>query len=121
MAEWMQLETNIRIEFCTDYDTLAFDPNALNAVANLSRENLMPLPASFYNLKNGEYLPPEMTLGGYAVLLELAQKKYSPTQIVQVYNDIQSGGDGIGLINKFDKENESKTDITNEPIKDIGE
>lgn len=91
MASWMKLDTNIRIELCTDYDTLAFDPNALNALANLSEAGRLPLPALYWNLKNGEYLQQEMSFETFATMLDLDKLGYSPLEQAQVYKALVSG------------------------------
>lgn len=71
IAEWMNIEGDFSISLCTDYDTLSFDPNALNALANLSEAGKLPLPYIFWNLKNGEYTPDSATLKEYIALLNM--------------------------------------------------
>lgn len=91
IAKWQGIEGEINFELCTDYDTLAFDANALNSIANLSRENKMPLPYVFDILKNGEYTPVSATLEEYATLLDMEANGYSPSEIVAQYNAIRQG------------------------------
>lgn len=91
VAKWKNIEGEINFELCTDYDTLAFDANALNSIANLSRENKMPLPYVFDILKNGEYTPVSATLEEYATLLDMEANGYSPSEIVAQYNAIRQG------------------------------
>lgn len=88
MAEWADINTKIKVDLCTDYDTLAFDPNALNAIANLAEAKKMPIPAIFYNLKNGEYLPPDMTLESFGTLLQMEEAGFTPVEIIEAYNAI---------------------------------
>lgn len=88
MADWSGIKTKIQISLCTDYDTLAFDPNALNAIANLAEAKKIPIPAVYYNLKNGEYLPPDMTLESFGTLLQMEEAGFTPTEIVIAYNAI---------------------------------
>lgn len=73
IAEWMGIEGDFTISLCTDYDTLSFDPNALNALANLAEAGKLPLPYVFWNLKNGEYTPDSATLKEYIALLNMEQ------------------------------------------------
>lgn len=91
IGKWIGVEGEIKFELCTDYDTLAFDANALNSIANLSRENKMPLPYVFDILKNGEYTPVTATLEEYAALLDMEANGYSPSEIVEQYRAIKEG------------------------------
>lgn len=91
MASWMNISTSVKVELCTDYDTLAFDPNALNALANLSEAGRLPLPALYWNLKNGEYLPQEMSLDTFATMLDLDALGYSPLEQAQIYKSLLTG------------------------------
>lgn len=90
-AKWKGLDTEVSVEFCTDYDTLAFDANALNAVANLARESKLPLPYVFEILKTGEYTSAAATFKEYATLLDMEQKGYSPSEIAEQYEAIRQG------------------------------
>lgn len=93
MAEWMNVDTKLTVELCTDYDTLAFDPNALNALANLSESGRLPLPALFWNLKNGEYLPQGMSFDTFATMLDLDKLGYSPIDQARIYKALMNGDD----------------------------
>lgn len=91
IAKWKSLDTEVSVEFCTDYDTLAFDANALNAVANLARESKLPLPYIFEILKTGEYTSAAATFKEYATLLDMETKGYSPSEIAEQYEAIRQG------------------------------
>lgn len=93
MEEWMGITGKIEVRLCTDYDTLSFDPNALNALANLAEAGKLPQPYVFYNLKNGEYTPSDSTYEEYAALLEMENAGATPLEIVEAYRQIQQGGD----------------------------
>ena len=71
ISDWMGIEGDFSVALCTDYDTLSFDPNALNALANLAEAGKLPLPYVFWNLKNGEYTPDTATLKEYIALLNM--------------------------------------------------
>ena len=71
MAEWIGEKEKCRVDFNVDYDSVAFDPNALNAIANLSREGKYPLPLIFEALKKGEYLPGDMDFREFGLLVSL--------------------------------------------------
>lgn len=91
IAKWAGEDGDISISLCTDYDTLAFDPNALNSLANLADAGKMPLPYIFWNLKNGEYTPDSATLEEYVTLLNMEKAGFTPLEIVQAYRNMQLG------------------------------
>lgn len=91
MAEWEKIDTKIKVELCTDYDVLQFDANVMNAIANLSRDGNMPIPALYKNLKDGEFLPPEMTFDIFATMITLPSLGYSPLEQAKIYKVLISG------------------------------
>ena len=91
MAKWLDIEGKIEVQLCTDYDTLAFDPNALNAIANLAEAGKLPLPYVFDILLNGEYTPTGATFEEYALLLAMEKQGASPLEIVEQYRLMQQG------------------------------
>lgn len=120
IADWAQLDANIRVELCTDYDTLVFDANNLNALANLSEKGRLPIPALFKNLKDGEYLPPEMTLDIFTTMLSLDALGYSPIEQNKIYKSLLAG-ENVELKQQVElynnKVNEEKSD-DNEDVDD---
>ena len=91
MADWMGIDTKVRVELCTDYDTLQVDANLMNAIANLNEKGKMPIPALYKNLKDGEILPPEMTLDIFATMLTLPTLGYSPIEQAKIYKQLVAG------------------------------
>lgn len=91
IEQWCGLEPSISVELCTDYDTLSFDPNAINALANLSEANKLPIPYLYWNLRNGEYAPPNSTLEEYCTLLQMEESSMTPLEIIQTYRQMQQG------------------------------
>lgn len=91
IANWMDVDGEVSVEFCTDYDTLAFDANALNAVANLKEAKSLPLPYVFEILKNGEYTSSAATFKEYATLLDMEERGYSPSEIAEQFDAIRQG------------------------------
>jgi len=116
-AEWMGLDEAVSVEFCTDYDTLAFDANALNAVANLKEAGSLPLPYVFEILKNGEYTSAAATFKEYATLLDMEARGYSPSEIAEQYEAIRQGK-VIQLEDKRPKENTPATNIVDDNADD---
>lgn len=95
MCKWSNIKGRVAFELCTDYDTLSFDPNALNALANLGEAGRLPLPYLFFNLRNGEYTPTSATMEEYVTLLEMEASGCSPTDIVKQYRAMQSAATGV--------------------------
>lgn len=93
MAKWMEIEGIVEVSLCTDYDTLSFDPNALNAIANLAEAKKFPAPYVFWNLKNGEYVPGDSTYQEYAMLLALEESGATPLELMQMWEKMQNGED----------------------------
>lgn len=120
ILEWEGIDGTVKIQLCNDYDTLSFDPNALNAVANLSREGKIPLPYVFSILSNGEYLPSDATLEQYAVLLKLEYIGLDPFTVCEVYRDMKQGKDinWVELEKKAEEMKKLKSDKTGDEIID---
>lgn len=88
---WSGFSGEVKLSLCTDYDTLAFDPNALNALANLADKERLPIPYIFYNLRNGEYAPTDSDYEEYATLLEMERNGVSPLEEFNYYNQRRMG------------------------------
>lgn len=88
---WSGFDGDVKLTLCTDYDTLAFDPNALNALANLAEKERLPIPYIFYNLRNGEYAPTDSDYEEYATLLEMERTGASPLEEFEYYNRRRMG------------------------------
>lgn len=91
MAEWEEIEGKVSLSFNVDYDSIAFDPNALNSIANLARESKYPLPLVFEALKKGEYLPNDITLEQYMLLIQLELGKISPKEELELWTKLRNG------------------------------
>lgn len=91
MMSWMGIEGKAHVEFNVDYDSVAFDPNALNAIANLSREGKYPLPLVFEALKKGEYLPNGIDFREFGMLVALEGAEASVEEIIDAYQKMRSG------------------------------
>ena len=89
VADWLGIDANITFRLCTDYDTLQFDPNALNALANLAEAGKLPMPYVYWNLKNGEYAPADSSYEEYATLLSLEQQGVEPLEIMNTYKQMK--------------------------------
>ncbi len=91
MADWLGVKEKCRVEFNVDFDSVAFDPNALNAIANLSREGKYPLPLIFEALKKGEYLPSDMDFREFGILVSLEGNGATVEEVMEAYQKIRSG------------------------------
>ena len=94
MAEWSGLQEKIEVNLCTDYDTQAFDPNALNALANLAEAGKLPMPYVFWNLKNGEYAPNDSDYHEYATLLQMEAEGFTPLEQLEYMQKKQNSSSG---------------------------
>lgn len=91
MADWLGVEGKVNIEFNVDYDSVAFDPNALNAIANLSREGKFPIPYVYEALKKGEYLPNDCTLEQFILMLAVEDAAVPLADELELYRAIREG------------------------------
>lgn len=91
MAKWLGVEGHVAVQFNTDFDSIAFDPNALNAIANLSREGKYPLPLVFEALKKGEYLPNDMDFREFGMLVSLEASGADISEVIDFYQKLRSG------------------------------
>ena len=89
IEKWLGLEPTATVELCTDYDTMAFDPNQLNSLANLSEAGKMPLPYVFWNIRNGEFAPSDSSLEEYCTLLQMEDSGMTPLEIMQEYRKMK--------------------------------
>lgn len=92
LAHWAGYKNEkVTVILNTDYDSIAFDPNALNALANLAEANKLPAPYVFWNLKNGEYAPNEADLEEYATLLQMENAGMSILEQLEYMRAKRSG------------------------------
>lgn len=91
MADWIGVQGKVNIQFNVDFDTIAFDPNALNSIANLAREGKYPLPLVFEALKKGEYMPNDITLDQYMLLIALERGGIAPKKELELWRKIRNG------------------------------
>lgn len=94
----------ISVQFNVDYDSVAFDPNAINSIANLSREGKFPLPLVYDALKKGEYLPNELSLRDFMLLIQLELSGATPAEELEIYQKMLAG---------------EKIDIPDIPVRDL--
>lgn len=90
-AQWSGFDETVTVRLCTDYDTLSFDPNALNALANLAEAGKLPMPYVFWNLKNGEYAPTEADYEEYATLIQMEQTGMTPLECLEFIKKKREG------------------------------
>ncbi|MBQ0113758.1 MAG: DUF4055 domain-containing protein [Bacteroidales bacterium] len=120
IAKWLQLEGNFTVELCTDYDTLSFDPNALNALANLAEAGKMPLPYIFWNLKNGEYTPNSATFKEYIALLNMEAAGIDMFDEAEAYAMLQKDSSLLKKISSLPTKKQTETNA-NKPEEKIEE
>ena len=91
MADWIGVNGKVSIQFNVDYDTVSFDPNMLNAIANLSREGKFPLPFVYEALVRGEIVPNNFTFGEFMMLIDLEASGVTAGEEVELYQKLRSG------------------------------
>lgn len=91
MADWIKVDGKIIVQFNVDYDTLTFDPNMLNAIANLSREGKFPLPFIYEALVRGEIIPNGFSFKDFMLLLDLEASGISAVEEIQAYQKLRAG------------------------------
>lgn len=91
MSDWVGAGGRVNIEFNVDFDTIAFDPNAINAIANLSRDGRYPLPYVYEALKKGEYLPNNCTLEQFIMLISIEAAGVPPIDEFNLYQQMREG------------------------------
>lgn len=91
MADWLKINGKVNVQFNVDYDTLTFDPNMLNAIANLSREGKFPLPFIYEALVRGEIIPNGFTFAQFMLLLDLEAGGISAAEEIEAYQKLRSG------------------------------
>lgn len=112
----MDIEESVHIRLCTDFDSISYDPNAINAIANLSRENRLPLPYVFHNLELGEFTPTGATLEEYAALITLEKSGASAVELVEAYRSIREGTMDISKLKELATEKQQEEEIENPEV-----
>lgn len=92
IADWEGVEGSVKFELSKDYDTLAFDANVINAIANISREYKFPMPYIFDILKKGEYTPDDSSLEEYAILIDMEKAGYTASEIIDAFKTYRNTG-----------------------------
>lgn len=99
MADWLNVKGGVCVSFNVDYDTITFDPNMMNSIANLAREGKYPLPLVFEALDRGELLPNNFTLREFATLVDMENAGATPMEIIETYQKMRSG-ELLGKVNQ---------------------
>lgn len=97
ICDWEGCSGFASVDFNTDYETMHFDANALNAMANIFAQGKVPLIVLYGMMMKGEFIPDSnMQFEDYIEYLELehsglsekeayaAYKKYKETGVSQV-------------------------------------
>lgn len=83
----------VTVQMNTDYETMHFDANALNAMTNLFSERKLPLYVLFGMMMKGEFIPdPDMTYEDYVELLDLEDAGLSAGEVIDRYRDYKRTG-----------------------------
>lgn len=90
MADWQGVKTRCIVRFNIDFDTTTFDPNMINAIANLSRERKFPLPLIYEALKRGEIIH-DISFEQYVLLLTMEDRGITPEEEIEAYKKMLAG------------------------------
>lgn len=86
IMNWSGYEGRARVDLDVDYETARMDPNAINAVANLSREGKFPMLCTFKVLQEQGYVDINYTYEEFIYLLELEGQGLSPMEVYDAFN-----------------------------------
>lgn len=115
IMEWENISGDVCFALCTDYDTLAFDANVLNSIANISREYKFPLPYIFDILKKGEYTPDDSSLEEYAILIDMEKAGYTAFEIIDAFRKYKQTGQFPVIKRKGQQAEQPKEQTLNNP------
>lgn len=91
MARWLGVKGRCSVQFNIDYSSNGFDPNMLNAIANLSREGKFPVPLIYESLRRTELIPNTMTLEDFMFLLDIEASGATAQEELELYQKILAG------------------------------
>ena len=86
IMNWSGYEGKVKIDLDVDYEAFRLDPNSINAIANLSREEKFPMLFAFQVLQKQGYIDINYTYEDYIYLLELESQKMSPMEVFNAFN-----------------------------------
>lgn len=95
ICQWLNLDDDISIELNTDFSSMAFDANAVNAMANIFGKGKLPLRCLYYMLRQSNYLEPDMTYEAFVYLLDLEASSLTPTEVNEAYIKYKKTGSKI--------------------------
>lgn len=84
---------DVKVELNTDYSQIAFDANAVNAIANIFSQGKLPLRCLYYLLHSGGYLEPDMTYEDFVYLLDLEASSLNPQEVDEAYKLYKKKGE----------------------------
>lgn len=81
IMNWSGYEGEAHINLDVDYETARMNPNAINAIANLSREGKFPMLCTFQVLQEQGYVDINYTYEDFISLLEWEEQGLSPMEV----------------------------------------
>lgn len=100
LCNWCEYEDKVSIVLNTDYETMEFDANAVNAMANIFSQGKLPLICLYYMLMHGEYLAPDMTYDDFVYLLDLESSELDAGEVYEAYKIFKESGKQIKTAHK---------------------
>ena len=94
ICDWEGCDGLVSIEFNTDYETMHFDANALNAMANIFAQGKVPLIVLYGMMMKGEFIPDaNMQFEDYIEYLELEHSGLSEKEAYAAYKKYKETGE----------------------------
>lgn len=124
IRDWCDVQGECSVNFCTDYETMSFDANSLNAIVNMFEAGKMPLLVLYGMLMKGEFISdPNMRYEDYIELLDLEHSGLTDKEVLKAYKNYKETGKSLvakKLISKNDM-SDKKTETQNivDPTKKI--
>lgn len=101
IAQWIGCSQeeidDIIFELPSDFDSISFDANAVNSIANIFSQGKLPLRCLYNLLKKGNYLESDMTYEGFVYLLDLEASSLNPQEVDEAYKKYQRSGERLKL------------------------
>lgn len=93
ICDWEGCSGLTSVEFNTDYETMHFDANALNAMANIFAQGKVPLIVLYGMMMKGEFIPDSnMQFEDYIEYLELEHSGLSEKEAYAAYKRYKETG-----------------------------
>lgn len=96
LRDWSGNKGTVSAQFNTDYETMSFDANSLNAIVNMFEAGKMPLLVLYGMLMKGEFISdPNMSYADYIELLDLEHSGLTDKEVYDAYKRYMQTGKSV--------------------------